>query len=1473
MASNNAPRKPRKKEKNISFSTAHIATSPSQGSAVASLTSPSQLVLGYSAGQLIRIPPVTSSFQIEDRQSPRSPTPHSKIAQPRAIVNHPHHARENLSSSSHLVNPHSLFATTGRPLQDLSSRATIPASGMAVLAKMATLNVGDCDALASNLRGETSNLPPTDTATISPPQSMSNSDARDLSSDTILSLSHNEDNREKNQATHSETPVPPTQEPLLTATSEFPTSTDANQQQWKAAVKAIHPPRNPFHLNIPTQIHHRTDQHSQGMPHINNHNQHSRIAPSNANAYIQMIERVEEANRNQGNANYEAPAAMMGRNPFSGSSGGVSLESAPDFEANFREMMETLENSKPGELGFATHMSAQAALVGVQSGNRFTTLDCSSMGQMTSPFQMQMQMKPVNQYAAQENVMDAGCLAGGMASGVGGDALDRSSVAQMRSPFQMKMQTQPVNLPTTPDPASTLQMRSPFQTSVQPANHSTTEQNIMNSGNPFEGTSLSTGQEIVIDPFLGSDFSNTTQMQQSSGQGDTMNNSGYVSGVQDDNALSTDIIGDFAREYGSDSNSTWLTADMNGSSTQGNLAASMIGVSSSTHANTTVDMAGSSTQAPLPNVGSYPMDGITFTGSNHGDLSSVSGGYNMNLAPNTSSQVMGGTFTSELGPNTQTYQQSSPRQVMRQSSATPVHGHTSNNSMGLGFGHMGSHVLSSPNHPVQPSLDLRRSATPTQPGFKYSNAGSPAALNVIDRSTRSSSTALATPEISFDQTSPNPLHPASFHQDTLGMSDATLVSVSNPLHPPSFHQPTPRASWPTSRVPIPPNPAVSGNTPGYFEPSQISNTRENANSNTNLMNLNRDMLMQFNPAFQQHRMLNQRGQNNLQLPQQFRHHTQPDQFESMMNGAAMENEAHNLQEYTPSVSPPISIMNYLFRQRASPFEYFQPLTEESAEESSRYQLAARITTSLQEHNLNGPMPLDGKPPAQLPNYLTPDRRSKNIVDLADRPLALTKLTVGENFECDFCSGTLDLRGIDRYNHDFVEIWGPAGTDWCADCKRAGKHILAVAVPEKNTNQKENNKGKRPAKDPAGPGPTPKKQAHSSSSSSSSFNSSMKMTRSITSGAKASYDRYAPLSEESNIFGDPREILSSIDNMLINPFMHNLTCHGSSHRQIDPSKTKICLPCKLRKMEIITHGCHDEFTHIVALNMDGQWQIGYGRSFSGAGLRDGERELGAAASESFGDFRFDVGQDLNEGNMTVEEINSIVNVGLNAGGVQSSSSGMSSGGMNASGTNPSVVQSTGAHADGMNSRRNSIVDSGPNPRMSTSMDFDIDSDLHCDMNSILNSSMDSMFGNDDFSWGRSGWLSTHTTSTSNSAVLLPTPARTSSITTPSPRDETHDHHTHMNRLPHRPISKSCMICPATSVFLCDGCPLTLCEKCRYSLRDAKGWLNNLIYSNGVNHNRNDAFLLRSDDGGYHDYGKFWPLPVHVDGKGVFGDGGH
>ncbi|KAF7910624.1 uncharacterized protein EAF01_002134 [Botrytis porri] len=1496
MASNSAPRKPRKKARPLSFSTANIGTSPSQGSAVSSLTSPSQLVLGYAAGQLIRTPSVSSSFNIEDRKSPRSPTPRSKIAskieskiaspQSRARVNHPYRALGNKADLAHFANSHSPFANTETSQSDLLKRKTPRTGEIPVLAKMANLHVGDTDALADNLMGDPLSLPAMnmDTGASAP-----DSNVKNLSGDNkILNLSRTEGNREKNQAPLVEPPTP-AQEPLLTINSEFPINTDANKQQWKAAVKANNPPRNPFPLSIPNQVHRRTTSQGQEIP---SDNMHTGMASSNvANAYTQMIESVEKANGTQGNSNIQQTTMTTGRNPFSGP---AALDAAPDFEANFAEMMQTLDNAKPGELVFGMDMGgqlAQASSVGAAMRKGFE-----------DGARERVRVQRGNSSTVQDGVMDSGSRDGGLASGVQVNTPDRSSIAQLRSPFRtsVQMQMQAMNHPTTqemvmntgsqaggmssavqantPDRSSTLQLRSPFQTSTQPANHSTTQQNITNNGNPFEGTSHSTVQQSLIDPSLGSGFSNTTQMPQSSSQGDSMNNDGYNNiGVQDDNASSSDIIGDFAREYGSANHNAWLTADMNESSIQETSAAgitpaaNMIGVSPSTHANTGVNMVGSSTQAPLPNVGTHSMDGITFTGNNHGDLSSVSDGYNMNFAPNTSSQATGGALASGLGPATSTYQQSSPQQVIRQSSATATHQHTPNNSMGSGLGYMGSQVLNSPNRPVQSELDLRRSATPIQSAIHYSNAGSPTIVNAIARSTRSSST-LAAPEVSFDDIAPNPLHSASFHRDTPQMPDTPIFSSINPLHPPSFHQPTPRAQWPTSRVPIPPNPAVSGNTPGYFEPSPIFNSQQNeslnANSNTNLMNLNRDMLMQFNPAFQQHQhMLNQRGQNNLQLPQQFHPPMQSDQFEAMMNQAAMENEA-NIQGNNPPFSPPVSILNTLFRHRINQLENFQPLTEESIEPLRLYHVADGISSSLQGYNLNSPMPFDGNPPPRLPDCLTTDRRSKKIVDLDDRPLALNKLTVGENFECNFCTGTPNLRGIDRYNHDFVEIWGPAGRDWCAECKRTGKHLLAASIPEKNNNQK----GKRPAKDPAGAGPTPKKPVRSSSTSST------KTTRSAT-ATTTSYDRSAPLSEESNFFGDPLEILSPIDNMLINPFMHNLTCRGSAYRQIDLSKTKICLSCKLRKREIVNHGCHDEFTHIVALNMDGQWQVGYGGQVPGAGLRDGESGL-EAVDGSLADLRFDVGRDLSEGNMTVEEINSIVNVGLSAGGVQASSGGMSTGGMNSGGINSggttsSGMQPTSTQTDSTNSHRNSIIDSRTNLHTSTSTDFDLDSDLYCDMNSILNSSMDSMFGNDDFSWDTSGWLSTHSTSTSNSSVLLPTPTLTTSTIptpTPTPREKTHDHHTHMNRLPHRPISKSCMICPAPSVFLCDGCPLTLCEKCRYRLRDAKGWLNNLIYSIGVNHNRNDAFLLRSDDGGYHDYGKFWPVPAHVNGKGVFGDGG-
>ncbi|KAF7953916.1 uncharacterized protein EAE97_001314 [Botrytis byssoidea] len=1474
MASKSAPCKPRKKAPPLSFSTAHIGTSRSQALAAVSLTSPSQLVLGYSAGRLIRTPTVTSSCDIVDRMSPRSPTPRPRIAseiastiastiaspQSRARVNQTYRALGNKADLSHFASSHSHshspFANTKSSFGVLLKKQTAHAGEIPV-AKMATLNVGNGNALAANLMGEASTLPATNMATVaSIPQVISNSNAKDLGRDKILNLSRNEGNKETHPASPGETPVAPAQEPLLTTNSEFPTNTDANKQQWKAAVKANNPPRNPFNLSIPPQVHRRTASHcDQEIP---SNNTHSGIALSNA--YTQMVESVEKANGTQANANIHPPTMTPCRNPFSGPSGVAALDAAPDFEGNFAEMMATLENAKPGDLmcgvgGSALLARASSEAVGPIMRRGFEgVVKKDGVG-----------MQAVGHTAVQDNMVGDGSRDGRMLVEGKGNRMDGSEVVQLRSPFQTSMQMQPMNHPTaqkttmnagsqacrtssvvqvkTPDRSSIFQMRSPFQTSVQPLTHSTTQHHTTNNGNLFDGTSLPTGQQIRTDPLLRSDFPNTTQMHQSSGQGDEMNNGGYNSGVQDDNASSSDIIGDFAREYGSANHNAWLTADMNESSIQENPAASMIGASPSTHANRRVDMDGSSTQAPLPNVVSRPMDGILLTGSNHGNLSSVSGGYNMNCAPNTSSQVMSGALASGLQSDTYTYQQSSPQQVIRQRSATPVHGHTPHNSMGSGFGHVGPQVLNSPNRPVHSALDLRRSATPTQSGINYSNAGSPAAVNAIARSTT-----LAAPEISFDDTAPNPLHPASFHLDT------PIFSTRNALHPPSFHQPTPRAPWPTSRVPIPPNPAVSGNTPGYFEPTPISNSQENANANanTNLMNLNRDMLMQFNPAFQQHQfMLNQKSQNNLQSPQQPHHPMELDQFEAMMNQAAMENEANergdqeNIQGYTPPISPPVSILSNLLRQRVSRFENFQPLTQDTVETSRLCQVAAVINSSLQAYNLNSPMPFDGKPAPRLPNYLTPDLRSEKIVDLDDRPLALNKLTVGENYECDFCTGTPNLGGIDRYNHNFIEIWGPAGREWCAECKRTGKHILATTLPEKHDHNK---KGKRPAQEPAGGGPAPKKPVRSSSVSSA------KTTRSAT-AATASYDRYAPLLEESNVFGDPLEIRSPIDNMLINPFMHNLTCRGAAYRQLDLDKTKICLACKLRKGEVVKHGCHAEFTHIVAVNVDAQGQVGE------AGLGVG------TAEECWGGLRFDVGRDLSEGNMTLEEINSIVNVGLSAGGVQ-----VGNGGMNAGGTNPSVIQPPSAQTNSTNSRRNSLVNTHTEPRLSSNTDFDLDPDLYCDMNSILNSSMESMFGNDDFSWGKSGWLSSHVTSTSNSAVLLPTPTTPSSIATPYPRDETHDHHTHMNRLPHRPISKSCMICPAPSIFLCDGCPLTLCEKCRYRLRDARGWLNNLIYSNGVNHNRNDAFLLRSDDGGYHDYGMFWPVPPHVNGKGVFGDGG-
>ncbi|CAG8958399.1 hypothetical protein HYFRA_00011076 [Hymenoscyphus fraxineus] len=64
------------------------------------------------------------------------------------------------------------------------------------------------------------------------------------------------------------------------------------------------------------------------------------------------------------------------------------------------------------------------------------------------------------------------------------------------------------------------------------------------------------------------------------------------------------------------------------------------------------------------------------------------------------------------------------------------------------------------------------------------------------------------------------------------------------------------------------------------------------------------------------------------------------------------------------------------------------------------------------------------------------------------------------------------------------------------------------------------------------------------------------------------------------------------------------------------------------------------------------------------------------------------------------------------------------------------------------------------------------------------------------------------------------------------------------------NKRCMLCTGMAEETCDGCPLNLCFLCVIKVKkDGKGWTNNAIYSFGREHIRNDAFLLRSDGGGF------------------------
>ena len=64
--------------------------------------------------------------------------------------------------------------------------------------------------------------------------------------------------------------------------------------------------------------------------------------------------------------------------------------------------------------------------------------------------------------------------------------------------------------------------------------------------------------------------------------------------------------------------------------------------------------------------------------------------------------------------------------------------------------------------------------------------------------------------------------------------------------------------------------------------------------------------------------------------------------------------------------------------------------------------------------------------------------------------------------------------------------------------------------------------------------------------------------------------------------------------------------------------------------------------------------------------------------------------------------------------------------------------------------------------------------------------------------------------------------------------------------------NCSVCTNSAAAICADCPLKVCDTCEMLLRTYfKGWLDKLIYHYGSEreHIRNDAFLLRSDNGGY------------------------
>lgn len=64
------------------------------------------------------------------------------------------------------------------------------------------------------------------------------------------------------------------------------------------------------------------------------------------------------------------------------------------------------------------------------------------------------------------------------------------------------------------------------------------------------------------------------------------------------------------------------------------------------------------------------------------------------------------------------------------------------------------------------------------------------------------------------------------------------------------------------------------------------------------------------------------------------------------------------------------------------------------------------------------------------------------------------------------------------------------------------------------------------------------------------------------------------------------------------------------------------------------------------------------------------------------------------------------------------------------------------------------------------------------------------------------------------------------------------------------NRCCMMCTGYATDACANCPLRLCATCVTFLKNiCKGYLDNLFYHYERHHLRNDAFLLRSDGGGF------------------------